>query len=106
LQTIKLRDYRASGVLRDNFLFDGTILENIRFCSNPQATIEEIKAVCRVATPTDSSSGLAQIRNHRQRARRETPAGSASASPSQNFARRPEDFNSRQKRLHRSEARR
>ena len=50
LQTIKLRDYRRhlGVVLQDNFLFDGTILENIRF-SNPQATIEEIKAVCRVA---------------------------------------------------------
>ena len=50
LQTIKLRDYRRhlGVVLQDNFLFDGTILENIRF-SNPHATFEEIKAVCRVA---------------------------------------------------------
>jgi len=50
LQTIKLRDYRRhlGVVLQDNFLFDGTILDNIRF-SNPQATFEEIKAVCRVA---------------------------------------------------------
>ena len=50
LQTIKLRDYRRhlGVVLQDNFLFDGTILDNIRF-SNPQATFEEIKAVCRIA---------------------------------------------------------
>jgi subfamily B ATP-binding cassette protein MsbA len=50
LQTIKLRDYRRhlGVVLQDNFLFDGTILDNIRF-SNPQATFEEIKEVCRVA---------------------------------------------------------
>ena len=50
LQTIKLRDYRRylGVVLQDDFLFDGTILENIRF-SNPHATIEEIKEVCRIA---------------------------------------------------------
>jgi subfamily B ATP-binding cassette protein MsbA len=29
-------------------LFDGTILENVRF-SNPQASFEEIKQVCRIA---------------------------------------------------------
>ncbi|HEX8736045.1 MAG TPA: ABC transporter ATP-binding protein [Pyrinomonadaceae bacterium] len=50
LQTVKLRDYRShlGVVLQDNFLFDGTILENIRF-SKPEATLEEIKEVCRVA---------------------------------------------------------
>jgi ABC-type multidrug transport system fused ATPase/permease subunit len=50
LQTVKLRDYRShlGVVLQDNFLFDGTILDNIRF-SNPQATLAEIKEVCRVA---------------------------------------------------------
>ncbi|HSK71269.1 MAG TPA: ABC transporter ATP-binding protein [Pyrinomonadaceae bacterium] len=50
LQTIKLRDYRKhlGVVLQDNFLFDGTILDNIRF-SNPQASIAEIKEVCRIA---------------------------------------------------------
>ncbi len=50
LQTIKLRDYRKNlgVVLQDNFLFDGTILENIRF-SNPHATFDEIKEVCRIA---------------------------------------------------------
>jgi subfamily B ATP-binding cassette protein MsbA len=35
-------------VLQDNFLFDGTILENIRF-SNPEANLQEIKSVCRIA---------------------------------------------------------
>jgi subfamily B ATP-binding cassette protein MsbA len=35
-------------VLQDNFLFDGTILENIRF-SNPQANLAKIKEMCRVA---------------------------------------------------------
>lgn len=50
LQTVKLRDYRRhlGVVLQDNFLFDGTILDNIRF-SNPQASFGEIKAVCRIA---------------------------------------------------------
>lgn len=50
LQTVKLRDYRShlGVVLQDNFLFDGTILDNIRF-SNPEATLREIKEVCRVA---------------------------------------------------------
>lgn len=50
LQTIKLRDYRKKlgVVLQDNFLFDGTILDNIRF-SNPEASLGEIKEVCRIA---------------------------------------------------------
>ncbi len=50
LQTVKLQDYRRhlGVVLQDNFLFDGTILDNIRF-SNPQASLEEIKEVCVVA---------------------------------------------------------
>ncbi|MEQ1605291.1 MAG: ABC transporter ATP-binding protein [Pyrinomonadaceae bacterium] len=50
LQSVKLRDYRRhlGVVLQDNFLFDGTILENIRF-SNPEANIDAIKEVCRVA---------------------------------------------------------
>ncbi len=50
LQSIRLRDYRKylGVVLQDNFLFDGTILENIRF-ANPEATIETIREMCRVA---------------------------------------------------------
>jgi subfamily B ATP-binding cassette protein MsbA len=50
LQTVKLRDYRSQlgVVLQDNFLFDGSVLQNIRF-SNPDAGLEEIKEVCRIA---------------------------------------------------------
>jgi subfamily B ATP-binding cassette protein MsbA len=50
LQKVRLRDYRRhlGVVLQDNFLFDGTILDNIRF-SNPEADFETIKEVCRVA---------------------------------------------------------
>ena len=50
LQTIKLHDYRRylGVVLQDDFLFDGTILENVRF-SNPQASFNEIKEACRIA---------------------------------------------------------
>jgi ABC-type multidrug transport system fused ATPase/permease subunit len=50
LQSVKLRDYRRrlGVVLQDNFLFDGTILDNIRF-ANPEADLDEIKAVCRIA---------------------------------------------------------
>lgn len=50
LESVRLRDYRRhlGVVLQDNFLFDGTVLDNIRF-SNPEATLEEIKAICKVA---------------------------------------------------------
>jgi len=50
LQTVKLRDYRShlGVVLQDNFLFDGSILDNIRF-SSPTSSLDEIKEVCRVA---------------------------------------------------------
>jgi subfamily B ATP-binding cassette protein MsbA len=50
LLSVKLRDYRShlGVVLQDNFLFDGTILDNIRF-SNPEANLEKIKQICRVA---------------------------------------------------------
>jgi subfamily B ATP-binding cassette protein MsbA len=50
LGSMRLRDYRAhmGVVLQDNFLFDGTITENIAF-SKPGATMEEIRAVAHVA---------------------------------------------------------
>ena len=50
LQQVKLRDYRRhlGVVLQDNFLFDGTVLDNIRF-SNPEASFETIKEMCRIA---------------------------------------------------------
>src|SRR5438067_630248 len=50
LRTLRLRDFRSylGVVMQDNFLFDGTIGENIAF-SNPHATMDEIKAVSRIA---------------------------------------------------------
>lgn len=50
LQSVRLRDYRRhlGVVLQDNFLFDGTILDNIRF-ANPEASFDEIKSVCVTA---------------------------------------------------------
>jgi len=50
LATLRLRDYRSrlGMVLQDNFLFDGTILENIRF-SRPDASREESMVVSRIA---------------------------------------------------------
>ncbi len=50
LATLRLRDYRAhlGVVLQDNFLFDGTIAENIGF-ARPHATRAEILRVARIA---------------------------------------------------------
>jgi ABC-type multidrug transport system fused ATPase/permease subunit len=50
LTHIRLRDYRSrlGIVLQDNFLFDGTVLENIRY-GKPDATFEEMLAAARVA---------------------------------------------------------
>jgi ATP-binding cassette, subfamily B, putative efflux pump len=50
LTRIKLRDYRShlGVVLQDNFLFDGTIAENIAY-ARPHAPREEIVAVSRIA---------------------------------------------------------
>lgn len=50
LATLRLRDYRANlgVVLQDNFLFDGTVLDNIAF-SKPGATKDEVLAAARVA---------------------------------------------------------
>ncbi len=50
LATVKLRDYRShlGVVLQDNFLFDGTIAENIAY-ARPHAPREDIKAVSRIA---------------------------------------------------------
>jgi subfamily B ATP-binding cassette protein MsbA len=48
--TLRLRDYRANlgVVMQDNFLFDGTIRENIAF-AKPDATDDEVRAVSRIA---------------------------------------------------------
>jgi len=50
LAEVRLSDYRAQlgVVLQDNFLFDGTVLDNIRF-ARPDATRAEIEAVSRIA---------------------------------------------------------
>jgi subfamily B ATP-binding cassette protein MsbA len=50
LADLKLADYRAQlgVVLQENFLFDGTVADNIRF-ARPDATREEIEEVSRIA---------------------------------------------------------
>jgi subfamily B ATP-binding cassette protein MsbA len=50
LASLKLRDYRThlGVVMQDNFLFDGTIAENVAF-SRPDATRAEIEQACHVA---------------------------------------------------------
>jgi subfamily B ATP-binding cassette protein MsbA len=50
IANVRLRDYRGhvGVVMQDNFLFDGTVKENIAF-SKPGATDEEIRAAARVA---------------------------------------------------------
>ncbi len=50
LENLRLRDYRRhlGVVLQDNFLFDGTIAENVGF-SRPEATRAEIEEACRIA---------------------------------------------------------
>ena len=50
LETARLHDYRAQlgAVMQDNFLFDGTIRENIAY-SKPGATDAEIREVARIA---------------------------------------------------------
>jgi ABC-type multidrug transport system fused ATPase/permease subunit len=61
LTTIKLRDYRAhlGVVLQDNFLFDGTIAENIAY-ARPHAARDEIKAVSRIAHCDEFIEGFEQ----------------------------------------------
>ena len=50
LEGLKLADYRAQlgVVLQENFLFDGTVADNIRF-ARPDATRAEIEEVSRIA---------------------------------------------------------
>jgi len=50
IANVRLRDYRShvGVVMQDNFLFDGTIGENISF-SNPGASQEEVRAAAKVA---------------------------------------------------------
>jgi subfamily B ATP-binding cassette protein MsbA len=50
LVTLRLADYRSQLgiVLQDNFLFDGTIADNIRY-GNPHASLEQVREVSRAA---------------------------------------------------------
>jgi ABC-type multidrug transport system fused ATPase/permease subunit len=50
LADVKLMDYRqqVASVLQDNFLFDGTVAENVGY-ARPGATPDEITAACKVA---------------------------------------------------------
>jgi subfamily B ATP-binding cassette protein MsbA len=59
LGAISLRDYRRhlGVVLQDNFLFDGTVAENIRF-SRPHASKDEVRAAARIAHCDDFVSGF------------------------------------------------
>jgi subfamily B ATP-binding cassette protein MsbA len=61
LTTVKLRDYRQhlGVVLQDNFLFDGTIAENIAY-AKPHASREEIVAVSRIAHSDEFIQGFDQ----------------------------------------------
>jgi len=59
LTTLRLRDYRGNlgVVLQDNFLFDGTVAENIAF-SRPGATRDEVIAAARIANCDDFVRGF------------------------------------------------
>ena len=50
LSEVKLRDYRLhlGAVMQDNFLFDGTIRENIAY-ARPDATDEDVRRAARIA---------------------------------------------------------
>ncbi len=59
LAHIKLKDYRQhlGVVMQDNFLFDGTIAENIKF-AHPHATMEDVVTVSRIAHCEDFIEGF------------------------------------------------
>jgi ABC-type multidrug transport system fused ATPase/permease subunit len=60
LSGVRLRDYRGhlGIVLQDNFLFDGTVAENIAY-AHPEATRDEIEAVSRIAHCDEFVRGFA-----------------------------------------------
>jgi subfamily B ATP-binding cassette protein MsbA len=59
LTTIRLRDYRSQigVVLQDNFLFDGTVGDNIRY-GRPDATLEQVREVSRIAHADEFIDGF------------------------------------------------
>jgi subfamily B ATP-binding cassette protein MsbA len=59
LTTIRLRDYRSQigVVLQDNFLFDGTVGDNIRY-GRPDATLEQVRDVSRIAHADEFIDGF------------------------------------------------
>jgi len=59
LDSLRLREYRSllGVVLQENFLFDGTIAENIAF-AKPHATIEEIRESARIANADEFIEGF------------------------------------------------
>ncbi|MDT7808232.1 MAG: hypothetical protein QOJ70_2045 [Acidobacteriota bacterium] len=61
LSTVRLKDYRSQlgAVLQDNFLFDGTIAENVAF-AHPHASREQILAAGRVAHCEEFVGGFAE----------------------------------------------
>src|SRR3954471_131838 len=61
LAGVRLRDYRQQlgVVLQDNFLFDGSIAENIRY-GQPHATLDEITRVSRIAHADEFISAFEQ----------------------------------------------
>jgi subfamily B ATP-binding cassette protein MsbA len=61
LVSVRLRDYRShlGIVLQDNFLFDGTVAENIAY-AHPDATQPEIEAVSRIAHCDEFVQGFAE----------------------------------------------
>ena len=59
LANLKLRDYRAhlGVVFQENFLFDGTVADNIRF-ARPDAAMEEVERVSRLANAHEFVQGF------------------------------------------------
>ena len=81
LTSMRLRDYREQlgVVLQDNFLFDGTVAENIGY-GNPHATREDIKRVSRIAHADEFIETFENgLRHGRRRARREALGRAAPA---------------------------
>jgi ABC-type multidrug transport system fused ATPase/permease subunit len=59
LSTVRLRDYRSQlgVVLQDNFLFDGTVGNNIRY-GRKDATMDEVRHVSRIAHADEFIEGF------------------------------------------------